>query len=236
MWKPIVVATAALAIAGSSIVYAQQRNGGPDGYRNGGSRVEHRHLSAEDRAAFADARIAALKAGLELTPDQAKNWPAFEQALRDMVQLRAQRRAAREAREQNQTPTAPFDRLARRADNMAETSAALKRIADTGAPLYMSLNDAQKERFTKLARMLRPHHHRMHARNEGQGQGRGWRQGQGYGRDGERGGHRWREGSGYGRDGGPEGQWWGQHGQRSDGEQGGRLHRMLDTDDQGAKL
>ena len=42
-------------------------------------------------AAFTDARIAALKAGLELTPDQAKNWPAFEQALRDMVQLRAQR-------------------------------------------------------------------------------------------------------------------------------------------------
>ena len=236
MWKPVVVATAALAIAGSSIVYAQQRIGESDGYRDG-PRFEHRHhLSPEDRAAFVDARIAALKAGLELTPDQAKNWPAFEQALRDMVQLRAQRRAAREAREQNQTPTAPFDRLARRADNMAKTSAVLKRIADTGAPLYMSLNDAQKERFTKLARMLRPHHHRMHARNEGQGQGRGWRQGQGYGRDGERGGHRWREGSGYGRDGGPEGQWWGHHGQRSDGQQGGRLHRMLDTDDQGAKL
>ena len=241
MWKPVVVATAALAIAGSSIVYAQQRNSGPDGYRDGGSRVEHRHLSAEDRAAFADARIAALKAGLELTPDQAKNWPAFEQALRDMVQLRAQRRADREAREQqaqNQTPTAPFDRLARRADNMAKTSAVLKRIADTGAPLYMSLNDAQKGRFKKLARMLRPHHHHMHARNEGQGQGqgRGWREGHGYGRDGERGGRRWREGSGYGRDGGPGGPWWGHHGQRSDGDQGGRMHRMMDTDDEGTKL
>ena len=102
MWKPVVVATAALAIAGSSIVYAQQPFGESDGYRDG-PRFEHRHrhLSPEDRAAFVDARIAALKAGLELTADQAKNWPAFEQALRDMAQLRAQRRAAREAREQN---------------------------------------------------------------------------------------------------------------------------------------
>ncbi len=97
MWKSVVVATAALAIAGSSIVYAQQRFG-EDGYRGGGGH-RHHHLSAEDRAAYLDARIAALKAGLELTPDQAKNWPAFEQALREMAKLRAERRAAREARE-----------------------------------------------------------------------------------------------------------------------------------------
>ena len=159
MWKSVVAATAALAIAGSSIVYAQQRSG-EDGYGDG-SRFQHRHhhMSAEDRAAFVDARIAALKAGLELTADQAKNWPAYEQALRDMAKLRAERRAAREAREQNpgQAP-APFDRLAQRAENMAKASAILKRIAETGQPLYMSLNDAQKERFQKLARMLRPHH------------------------------------------------------------------------------
>jgi zinc resistance-associated protein len=164
MWKSVVVATAALAIAGSSIVYAQQRE---DGYGDG-PRFEHRHhhMSAEDRAAFVDARIAALKAGLELTPDQAKNWPAFEQALRDMAKLRAERIAAREAREQNpsQTPIAPFDRLSQRADNMAKASAVLKRIAETGQPLYMSLSDAQKGRYQKLARMLRPHHHYMHAR------------------------------------------------------------------------
>jgi zinc resistance-associated protein len=174
MWKPVIVATTVLAIAGSSIVYAQQRSGESDGYGDG-LRFEHRyhHLSPEDRAAFVDARIAALKAGLELTPDQAKNWPAFEQTLRDMAQLRAQRRAAREASEQNpsQTPIAPFDRLSQRADNMAKASAALKRIAETGQPLYMSLNEAQKERFKKLARMrsARPqcsnHNRRQPSRN-----------------------------------------------------------------------
>ena len=177
MWKPVVVATTVLTIVGSSIVYAQQRFGELDGYRDGPRFERRHHLSPEDRAAFVDARIAALKAGLELTPDQAKNWPAFEQALRDMAKLRAERIAAREAREQNpsQTPIAPFDRLSQRADNMAKASAILKRIAETGQPLYMSINDAQKERFQKLARMLRPHHHHM-ARFE---ERRGWRDGHG---------------------------------------------------------
>jgi len=221
MFKPVIVAAAALAIGGSSIVYAQQHFGGPGGYHDGGARFEQRHRpSAEDMAAFTDARIAALKAGLELTPDQAKNWPAFEQALRDMAQLRIQRHQAREAGDQqSQTPTTPFERLAKWADTMSKTSAALKRIADTGAPLYQSLNDAQKSRFTKLAHMLRPHHHHMHARNEGGG-GHGWREGHSYGRDGERGGHGW-----------------GHHrfGQDEQGS-GGRMHRMMDSEDQSSQL
>jgi len=220
MWKPVVVATAALAIAGSSLVYAQQRFGGPGGGGDGGPRFEHRQhkkMSAEDRAAFTDARIAALRAGLELTPEQAKNWPPFEQALRDMAAWRAQRIAAREAREQNPsaTPPAPFDRLAHRADNMAKTSAALKKIADAGSPLYQSLTDAQKERFKKLARLLRPHHHHHFARNEGEqgGQG-GWRNGPGGG-----------------------GQGWGHRrfGENED-SQGGRMQQLMDTQDEGSHL
>jgi zinc resistance-associated protein len=178
MWKPVVVAMAVLAIAGSSTVFAQQGNAD----HNGAMHFEHRHrqFSAEDRAAFVDARIAALKAGLELTPDQAKNWPTFEQALRDMARLRAQIRAARDAQEQNATPNTPFERMTQRADNLAKTSAALKRIADAGAPLYQTLDDAQKEHFKKLARILQPYHHRMHAWNDGVGcSGQGWRHGRG---------------------------------------------------------
>jgi hypothetical protein len=77
-----------------------------------------------------------------------------------MAQLHAQFRAAREARRLNPQPTTPFERMTRRADNMAKRSAALKRIADAGTPFYQ---DAQKERFEKLARMLRPHHYHEHA-------------------------------------------------------------------------
>jgi len=188
MLKPVVVATAALAIVGSSIVYAQQRFGAPDAPSDPGRRFEHRQrLSVEDMAAFADARIAALKAGLQLTPDQAKNWPAFEQALREMSQLRIERRKAREAAaQQGQVPATsatPFDRLAKRADNLAKVSAALKHIAEAGAPLYQSLTDAQKHRFHILAQMLRPHHHHMYARDGGPGGD--WRHGQGFGPGGQ---------------------------------------------------
>ena len=92
--KPVIAATALLAIAGSTLCLcpAELRRS----RRNGGPVSEYRHhLSAANMAAFTDARIAALKAGLELTPDQAKNWPAFEQAVRDMAQLRIQRMQAR---------------------------------------------------------------------------------------------------------------------------------------------
>jgi len=216
MFKPMVVAAAALAIGGSSIVYAQQHFGGPGGFHDGGPDFEHGHrLSAADMAAFTDARIAALKAGLELTPDQAKNWPAFEQALRDMAQLRMERRKAREAAEQqqqSQTPPAPFERLAKRADNLSKTGAALKRIADTGAPLFQSLDDAQKHRFKMLAHLLRPHHHHMHAGLEGGG-GHWW---------GHRGGHSWgHEGGRFGQD---------QHGS------GGPMHRTMSSDDEESQL
>jgi hypothetical protein len=196
MLKPFIAATALLAIAGSSYVYAQQGFGGhgfsggfngPGGFGDGGPRAEFRHLrNPADMAAFTDARIAALKAGLELTPDQAKNWPAFEQAVRDMAQLRIQRVQARQAQQAGgqQAPTSPFDRLERRADNMSKRSAALKKIADAGAPLYQSLDDSQKGRFMVLAHVLRPHHP-MHAFNDRgfRGDGPGWGHGRRFGQE-----------------------------------------------------
>jgi hypothetical protein len=242
MLKPVIAATAALAIAGSTLVYAQQRSDGHGGFGNGG-RAEHQHrwLSPDDVAALGDARIAAMKAGLELTPDQAKNWPPFEQAVRNMVQLRVQRIQARQAAaegsqqgSQNAAPATPFDRMSRMADSMTKRGAALKQIADAGAPLYASLNDAQKSRFTMLAHMLRPHE-RRHAMNGG-----GQRFGEGYGRGQEGWGHRH-----FGQ-GGPDGQGWGNRrfGQEGQGGpdrqewsghhrfgQNGGMHSMSNGDD-----
>jgi hypothetical protein len=160
MLKPVIAAAALFALAGSTFVYAQENfggQGGHGGFGDGGPRFERwHHPSAADMAAFTDARIAALKAGLELTPDQVKNWPSFEQAVRDLAQLRIARIQAREAANQT-APASPFDRLSQRADDMAKTSEALKKVADAGAPLYAGLNDDQKGRFVKLAWILRPH-------------------------------------------------------------------------------
>jgi hypothetical protein len=113
--------------------------------------------SADDIKTFTDARIAALRAGLQLTPDQEKNWPPFEQALRDLVKLHQQRKHEREAGGEQQPQTNPFDRLQRRADALLKCGGGLKQLADAGTPLYQSLSDAQKQRFTFLVHILRPH-------------------------------------------------------------------------------
>src|SRR5690349_883495 len=171
MLRPVITATALIALVGSSLAYAQHGFGG--GSSDDQPRFEHRHRqSAADVSAFADARIAALKAGLQLTPDQAKNWPQFEQAVRDLVQLRIERLQARQSGEQQQRQqtVVPFERLSQRTDTMAKTSAALKKIADAGAPLYQSLNDDQKGRFVRLARMLRPHDHMRWHHDRGWGE------------------------------------------------------------------
>src|SRR3569623_1509428 len=88
MLKTILAGATALAIAGGSLAYAQKAPDGPKG-------AERWRPTAQDMAAFGDARIAALKAGLKLTPDQEKNWPAGETAMRDMAKERADRRKAR---------------------------------------------------------------------------------------------------------------------------------------------
>jgi hypothetical protein len=223
MLKPVIVATALFAIAGSSFVYAQDRSDGAGGF---GHRTERHHrLGADDINAFADARIAALKAGLELTPDQSKNWPAFETALRNMVQLRLQRMQARAAaRDQSHAesgatpnPATPFDRMAGRADTMSKRAAALKQLADAGGPLYQSLDDAQKSRFAMLSHILRPRQH-DHANAGDERDGRGWGHGRRFGERDQ---------------GGRDGEGWGRGRRFSEDDGSGPGHRRFDREDRG---
>jgi hypothetical protein len=147
MWKAILAGTTALAIAGSSLVYAQQRDGRPDRAQRG--------PNMEDMRAFGEARLAGLKAGLTLTPEQERNWPAFEQAARDMQKLRLDRMTSFMAERRNPQPRSsdPADRLRQRGAVMADTGAALKKLGDATDPLYKSLDDNQKRRFAILGRM-----------------------------------------------------------------------------------
>jgi LTXXQ motif family protein len=209
MLKAALAGTAALAIVGSSFVYAQER-GRPGGFERPQS-TERSRPTLDDMRAFADARLAALHAGLGLTPDQEKSWPAFEQAAREMAKLRLDRFAAAANTRRDRAPqqqSDPADRMHRRAAVMTETGTTLKKVADAMDPLYKSLDDGQKRRFAMLEQMLRP-------RDEGQ-QSREFR-----GRDGERGRdgserdrsdrgrdgyERGRDGSERGRDGRDDGQ------------------------------
>ena len=143
MRKFWIAGVAALAIAGSTAVYAQhQRHWG------------HMRMAPEDRAAFADARIAAVHAGLKLNAEQEKLWPPVETAVREFAKLRIDRANARmDARNSDAPRPDPVTRLRERADNMAATAAAMKKIADAADPLYKTLDDGQKRRLAILTGM-----------------------------------------------------------------------------------
>ena len=145
MKKVLLAGVAALAIAGSTVAYAQHRQWFH----------EHMRVSPEDRAALTDARIAAVKAGLKLTPDQEKLWPPVEAAVRDFAKLRIDRANARmnakpDDSQDAQKPRDPVARLRERADAMATTAAAMKKIADAADPLYKTLDEGQKRRLALL--------------------------------------------------------------------------------------
>jgi zinc resistance-associated protein len=145
MFKIVTTGAAALMLIAGASAYAQQPPAGPDF----GRRQQFRQ---EDRAAFLDARIAALRAGLQLTPEQEKAWPAFEQAYRDLATSRGNLAFGSRTEPSQEDPV---QRAQRRADVLAARSAALKHYADALAPLYQGLDDGQKRRFGFLSRLER---------------------------------------------------------------------------------
>jgi hypothetical protein len=147
MRKILAASTMVLLVTASSLGYAQQQpaTAAHDGWRP----------SAADWDALTDARIAALKTGLQLTPEQAKNWPPVEEAIRDMARAWQARMALRHNDQQRGDA---IDRLRRRADAMIDRANQLRKLADAAQPLYTSLNDDQKHRLHLLVRMMRPHH------------------------------------------------------------------------------
>ena len=188
MRKSIIAAIAVVAVIGSTAVYAQHRH-------------HHQRMNAQDRSAFVDAKIAAVHAGLQLSPDQEKMWPPVEAAVRDFAKQRIDRANARASerdlrraeRDQKgpdqkgldekgagdrgpdqaapQMNRDPVARLRERADTMAATATGLKRIADAADPLYKSLDDGQKRRLATLTRMGGPHGGRGHGFEHGFGPG-----------------------------------------------------------------
>jgi len=157
MWKVLVAGTTMLTIVGSTLASAQQPSPAERSHRA--------QLTADDIAAFTDARIAALKVALKLTPAQEKNWPAVEQAFRDLSKERVAQRAARGAAGQRTDAT---ERLRDRADALTTRAAALRRLADAEKPLYQSLDEAQKRRFGVAFRFA-AHRHMAEVHTHGRG-------------------------------------------------------------------
>jgi hypothetical protein len=178
----LLAGVAGLVLAGSTAVYAE-----PWSWSHHGSS----RMSMEDRSAFADAKIAAVKAGLKLTPDQDRLWPPVEAAVRDLVKLRLDRANARmQARQDADRDAKPVDPVARlrdRADTMAATAAAMKKVAEAADPLYRTLDDGQKRRLAVLTRQDgnfgRGHGHHRGYFDRDEGRSWGWRHGSDDGSD-----------------------------------------------------
>ncbi|WGD56546.1 Spy/CpxP family protein refolding chaperone [Bradyrhizobium sp. CB1650] len=156
MRKFTIAAIAVLSIAGSGAVYAQFHRPWMSEH------MRHMRMNPEDRAAFVDARIAAVHAGLKLNADQEKLWPPVETAVREFAKLRIDRANARmnagpgDTAKDADKPDDPVARLRQRAEDMGATSSALKKIADAADPLYKTLDEGQKRRLAVLTRHRGP--------------------------------------------------------------------------------
>jgi hypothetical protein len=120
----------------------------------------HEHgFSQEDKAALFDAKIAAVRAGLKLTPTQEKNWPAVESAIRaydkaKQDQMDTWEKAAHDEHEHKDL----IDHMRRKAQFLAAYAAETNKLADAVKPLYDSLDDAQKHRLGVLLHMAKHVH------------------------------------------------------------------------------
>jgi hypothetical protein len=128
-----------------------------------------------DQQTLLDAKLAGMKAGLQLTPDQEKLWAPFESAVKDAAKARMEAMGQMmQARERSERMS-PIDHLDAIADRLSRGADDVRKIAGAAKPLYASLDDSQKRSFGVLGRMLTPERARfgpgMMRRQMGEGQG-----------------------------------------------------------------
>jgi zinc resistance-associated protein len=147
MLKTVAAGLTALVVTASSLAYAQAPS--TTTTTTGGGQ-DNAKLSAADLNALTDARIGIVKAALQLTPEQAKYWPAVEEAIRNRAMGRQVRLAAL-SRQRDQGDNDFVDVVRRRADALAQRAAELKQLADAWQPLSATLTPEQKQRLRFFA-------------------------------------------------------------------------------------
>lgn len=98
----------------------------------------------EDAAAILDARLAALKTVLRLSPDQEKLWPPVEAAIRDSVKGAI---ARRDKRLSSPPPATVLDVLGQVAVAEQARGKALQTFVDAAKPFVAALTPAQRNRI-----------------------------------------------------------------------------------------
>jgi zinc resistance-associated protein len=121
---------------------------------------------AADRSAYFDAHLAALHAGLVLTPEQDALWPALDKAIRGYSQMQADMRRKQHDRadmtgdeasgDQPAAEDNPMRILRVTGERLLARGQALKALADASEPLYATLTPDQKRRLPMLLHGLVP--------------------------------------------------------------------------------
>lgn len=115
-------------------------------------------LSAEQIVANSDADIDRIKSELNLTPEQEKNWTAFNSAMHYLGHNGADRLNLRIARAQRDPPDDIIEQMRNEAQFLNDRAVDQRGVADAAEPLFTSLDDKQKAVF--IQEMVRLSHER----------------------------------------------------------------------------
>jgi hypothetical protein len=115
-------------------------------------------LSAEQIVANSDAYIDRIKAELNLTPEQEKNWTAFNSAMHYLGHNGADRLNLRIARAKRDPPDDIIEQMRNEAQFLNDRAVDQRSVADAAEPLFTSLDDKQKAIF--IEEMVRLSHER----------------------------------------------------------------------------
>lgn len=115
-------------------------------------------LTAEQIVANSDANIDRIKAELNLTPEQEKNWAGFSSAMHYLGHNGADRLNLRIARAKRDPPDDIIEQMRNEAQFLNDRAVDQRNVADAAEPLFGSLNDKQKQIF--IEEMVRLSHER----------------------------------------------------------------------------
>jgi hypothetical protein len=114
--------------------------------------------AAKQIVANSDAYIDRIKAELSLTPEQEKNWSAFNSAMHYLGHNGAERLNLRIARAKRDPPDDIVEQMRNEAQFLVDRAADQRAVADAAEPLFTSLDDKQKAIF--IEEMVRLSHER----------------------------------------------------------------------------
>jgi hypothetical protein len=115
-------------------------------------------LTAEQIVANSDANIERIKTELNLTPEQEKNWSGFSSAMHYLGHNGADRLNLRVARAQRDPPDDIIEQMRNEAQFLVDRAQDQRNVADSAEPLFVSLDDKQKQIF--IDEMVRLSHER----------------------------------------------------------------------------